>query len=64
MGNTVRRAGVVQQPPLPDGLLNPRGVIAVAVENDPLVFANGIADQALEGGFEILRPLQLIGETL
>ena len=43
-------------------LLYPRLIVAVAVENDALVRGEGVVQQGLQGGLEVFRPLQNIGE--
>ena len=63
MGQSVGGGLQVQQAPLL-GFRHPGGIIAVTVEDDALVVRNGLADQLMEGGLEVLYALQSIGEFL
>ena len=54
-------AGEVAEAPLP-GLGHPGVLVAVAVEDDPLVLGKGPLDHVMQGGVEVRRLLQLIGE--
>ena len=59
----VRRGPQVLQAPNLDRLVNPGIVIAVAVEEDPFVFADGVADQVVQAAVEIaLTVFQAIGK--
>lgn len=55
-----RGAQVVQPAPL--RLLDPGGVVAVAVEDYALVFAHDALYESLQRGLEVLRGLELVGK--
>ena len=50
--------------PAAGGLLEPGVLIAVAVEDDPLMLGEHPADEGGQGLVEVVRPLQLIGKLL
>ncbi len=54
----------IQQSPFFCGLLDPGVIIAVAVENDPLVGLDGLLDQVMERGLKIRHTLQPVGKFL
>ena len=56
----VRRGTQVEQAPLLCGLPDPCVVVAISVEDDPLVCRDGALDQLVQGGVEVLRLLQLV----
>ena len=64
MGHAVGGGGVVEQAPLLRGLADPGVVVAVAVEDDALVVADGLLDQRVQGVLEVLLPLQPVGKNL
>ena len=60
-GHTVHRVPQVSQAPAL-GLLYPGVIIAVAVEDDALVGGEGVVQQLLEGGLEVICLFQNVGE--
>ena len=63
-GQSVRCGAEIQQSPFFCGLLDPGVIIAVAVENDPLVGLDGLLDQVMERGLKIRHTLQPVGKFL
>ena len=61
VGQGLGRALEVVQPAA-GGLLDPAGVIAVAVEDYAAVLVDDAAYERVEGGVEVLRLLELVGE--
>ncbi|CDC68125.1 unknown [Oscillibacter sp. CAG:155] len=62
-GQGIRRGGQVGKAALL-GLGDPGVVIAVAVEDNPLMLGKGLSDELLQIGLEVLGGLQLIGKLL
>ena len=58
MGDAVRGGAVVEQAPLLCGLSDPGIIVAVSVEDDALVLPDSLPEQLLQGGGEVLGPLQ------
>lgn len=54
----IRGGGQVQKSPHLGGLPNPGFIIAVSVENNPLMLLDGILNQGVKALAEVLRPLQ------
>ena len=61
MRNCIRRCAQVQQSALFGRFLDPRIIIAVAVEEDPLVVFDRLADHVMQRSLKILRRLQPVG---
>ena len=56
----IRCGAQVEQAPLLHSLPDPCVIVAIPIENDPLMGLDGALDQLMQGGVEVLRALQFI----